>query len=90
MSNLIGLGVLKAVQEKGLTIPNDISLIIFDDQPYVSYLNPPISTVKQNSQRIGELAIESILKQIDNLESDISSEMIPVKVIERDSILKIK
>jgi LacI family transcriptional regulator len=51
MSNVIGLGVLKALKEYKYAVPEDISLIIFDDQPYVSYLNPPITTIKQNSKK---------------------------------------
>jgi LacI family transcriptional regulator len=52
MSNVIGLGVLKALKEYKYAVPEDISLIIFDDQPYVSYLNPPITTIKQNSKKL--------------------------------------
>lgn len=42
LSNLIGLGVLQAAKEKNLSIPGDISLIVFDDQPYASFLDPPM------------------------------------------------
>ena len=86
MSNLIGLGVLKAVKEKGLRIPEDISVIVFDDQPYVAYLNPPITTVKQNSEQIGILAIDLILKKIEQKNLSVKSQMIPVKLINRSSV----
>jgi LacI family transcriptional regulator len=89
MSNLIGLGVLQALKEANLSIPNDISLIIFDDQPYVAYLNPPITTVKQDSEKIGELAFECILKKIDNKDFEIQSTMIPAKIIERESVKRL-
>jgi LacI family transcriptional regulator len=90
MSNLIGLGVLQAVKEEGLTIPNDISLIIFDDQPYVSYLNPPITTVKQNSEIIGEYAVEYILNRIEDESYETDSKIIPIKLIERNSVCTIR
>lgn len=88
MNNLIGFGVLKAVKELGLKIPQAVSLIIFDNHPYLSLLNPSISTVKQNSEKIGEMAVKAILKEI-NQEFDISSLRIPTELMLRDSILKL-
>ncbi len=89
LSNLIGLGVLKAVKEAGLKIPDDISLLIFDDQPYVPFLDPPITTVKQDSEKIGMLAIEYILSKIDKEKVDLESKLIPTSLIIRDSVMKI-
>jgi len=88
MNNLIGFGVLKAIKELGLKIPQAISLIIFDNHPYLSLLNPSISTVKQNSEKIGEMAVKAILKEIDQ-EFDTSSMRIPTELMLRDSILKL-
>jgi DNA-binding LacI/PurR family transcriptional regulator len=88
MNNLIGFGVLKAIKELGLKIPQSISLIIFDNHPYLSLLSPSISTVKQNSEKIGEMAVKVILKQI-NQEFDSSSLKIPTELMLRDSILKL-
>ena len=88
MNNLIGFGVLKAVKELGLKIPQAVSLIIFDNHPYLSLLNPSISTVKQNSEKIGEMAVKAILKEI-NHEFDISSMRIPTELILRESIHKL-
>jgi LacI family transcriptional regulator len=75
MSNVIGLGVLKALKEYKYAVPEDISLIIFDDQPYVSYLNPPITTIKQNSKKIGEIAIEYILQLMNDLHTPLTSRL---------------
>lgn len=88
MNNLIGFGVLKAAKELGLKIPQAVSLIIFDNHPYLSLLNPSISTVKQNSEKIGEMAVKAILKEI-NREFDITSMRIETELILRDSIRKL-
>ena len=88
LSNLIGLGVLQAIKEMALKIPNDVSIIIFDDQPYVSFLNPAITTVKQNSERIGATAIDFILKKISKKDHNITSLMIPTQLIVRESVIK--
>lgn len=89
LNNLIGLGAMKAIKEEGLKIPDDISLIIFDNQPYASFLNPPVTTVKQNSEKIGELAIDYILKKIDGMDNDLESVKLPTEIIERESVRKI-
>lgn len=90
MSNLIGLGVLQAINEAKLNIPNNVSLIVFDDQPYVAYLNPPITTIKQNSEVIGQHAVDFILKKIEDKQYKIESFKVPVELIVRSSVLKIQ
>lgn len=85
MNNLIGFGVLKAVKELGLIIPEAISLIIIDDNPYLSLLNPSISAVRQNSEKIGEMAVKAILAEI-NRDQGITSMKIPVDLILRESV----
>ncbi len=88
MNNLIGFGVLQAVKEFGLKIPEAVSLIIFDNHPYLSLLNPSISTVKQNSEKIGEMAVKAVLKEI-NKDFDITSMKIPTELILRESVRKL-
>lgn len=85
MNNLIGFGVLKAVKELGLKIPDAVSLIIFDDNPYLSLLNPSISTVRQNSEKIGEMAVKAILTEIKK-DFNITSMKIPTELIIRESV----
>jgi LacI family transcriptional regulator len=68
LSNLIGLGAIKAVEEMGLKIPDDISLISFDEQPYSAFLATPMTTVDQKKSEIGQLAVNVLLKYIGNKE----------------------
>ena len=89
VNNLFGLGVLKALKEKNLNIPKDISLIIFDDQPYTAFLNPPITTVKLNTEKLSHLAIELILEHINNPELNSNRLVIPTNIIFRNSIRNI-
>ncbi|MHC4725580.1 MAG: LacI family DNA-binding transcriptional regulator, partial [Planctomycetota bacterium] len=65
LSNLIAMGSIRAIREKGLRIPDDISIIGFDDQPYCAYLEPPLTTVGQNEDEMGRIAIDLLLKQIE-------------------------
>lgn len=89
-NNQFGLGVIKMVREKNIQIPTDLSLIIFDDEPYATYLNPPITTVKQNVRKLCEVTVELILKAINDL--DISGEriLVPTDIIFRESVIDIR
>ena len=90
MSNLIGLGVLKALKESKLNIPDDVSLIVYDDQPYSAYLNPPLTTVRQNTKRIGEMAIDYMVQMAHSKAKKLSSVHINVDIIERASVAAMK
>lgn len=89
MSNLLGLGAIKAIKEFELKLPDSISLIVYDDQPYASYLNPPVTTIKQDSEQMGKLAIDFILKKINNEDIENLAVTIPVQLISRASVNKI-
>ncbi|MBN1924763.1 MAG: LacI family DNA-binding transcriptional regulator [Prolixibacteraceae bacterium] len=90
MSNLIGLGAIKAIKETDLNIPTDISLIVYDDQPYAAFLNPSITTVKQDSEQIGKLAVNYIFKKINNEKTDVLQVKLQTQIISRASVKKIK
>ena len=89
MSNMIGLGAIKAIKTCGLSIPEEISLVVFDDHPYASYLNPPLTTVKQDSEQMGKLAVDFIMKKIKDATIENQSVELPTRLIFRSSVLKI-
>ena len=55
-NNLMGLGAMEAIREKGLCIPEEIGLVIFDDLPWFKFVNPPLTVVSQPSFQLGETA----------------------------------
>jgi LacI family transcriptional regulator len=67
LSNLITLGVLKAVSDLGLVCPDSVSLVSFDEQAYSAFLNTPMTTIEQNREEIGLRAVNYVLDQINGL-----------------------
>ncbi|MBK6950319.1 MAG: substrate-binding domain-containing protein, partial [Haliscomenobacter sp.] len=63
--NQITLGLLKAFKEKGVKIPDEISLVSFDEQVYSDLLFTPLSTVSHLNENLGDLAIKMLLNQFD-------------------------
>lgn len=65
-SDLLAVGVIEGFQELGLNIPNDISIIGFDDFEIAANLNPSITTIKQDFQKIGRSAYILLINLIFN------------------------
>jgi LacI family transcriptional regulator len=91
LSNLISLGVLKAIEEESLSVPEDISIIAFDEQPFFEHLSAPMSSIKQQRDEIGQIATKIIFKQIKSKKPPDSEGMfIPTKLIKRASVKNIR
>lgn len=61
-STTILLGVIKSLRAHGLRIPDDVAVISFDDNVFLDYMDPPISRVAQNTDRMGEATVDILMK----------------------------
>ena len=68
LSNTIALGVLKAIREASLRIPEEISLVAFDDYTYMDFLEPPVTRISQPVQDMARIATKLLFDRIE--ESD--------------------
>src|SRR3954471_3820997 len=62
----MALGVLRALHELGRRIPEDISVVGFDDIPEAAYFTPPLTTVRQRFDEIGRRALGLLVEQIEH------------------------
>ncbi len=86
-SNPIALGAIKAIQEEHLKIPDDVSIVAFDDQTYCNYFSPPLTSVAQQTVDIGALAYGLLAESVDGAEIDRSKNIkLPTKLIIRNSV----
>lgn len=58
------VGVYRAIYERGLTVPGDISVIGFDDVPSAQWMTPPLTTIRQPLKEMGRMAMSILLKLI--------------------------
>jgi len=65
-SNLMTLGALQAIHERGLEIPSDIAVVGFDDMPWAVSLQPPLTAVAQPTRQVGMAAARLLLERIGN------------------------
>ena len=64
-NDLIAMGAMKALQEKGIRIPHDIKIIGFDDIYIAQYMNPPLTTIKQPIYELGQEAVRMLVSIIE-------------------------
>jgi LacI family transcriptional regulator len=60
-SDTMAMGALQAIRGAGLTVPDDIALVGFDDLPQSTMVDPPLTTVRQPIQRLGALAVKTLI-----------------------------
>ncbi len=65
-NDVLAIGACSGLKEMGYKIPDDISIIGFDDLPYSSIIDPPLSTVKVQKERMGRLAMSRLINLIES------------------------
>jgi LacI family transcriptional regulator len=76
---------MKAATDRGLRIPEDLAIAGFDNMDSSRITTPPLTTVSQPVQEIGQAAVGILLDKINNPCHDQIQEILPVELIERQS-----
>lgn len=61
----LALGLVRALHEAGRRVPEDVSVVGFDDTPEAAYFTPPLTTVRQDFEEVGRQCVALLLDQID-------------------------
>lgn len=87
LSNQNALGALRALAERKLRIPEDISLVTFDDAPFAEYLSSPLCVIRQDVEAIGRRAAELLIDQIrTGRKPQELLQRVPIEFVVRNSI----
>jgi len=84
MSDVIALGILERLEERGYAVPADISLVGFDDIPESKLVRPQLTTISQSGYDKGRRAAEILMRMIRG-ETVEPKHILPTQLIERDS-----
>src|SRR5207237_1842564 len=91
LSNLNALGALRALAEEKRRIPEDISIIAFDDSPYAAYLATPMTSIAQSCSEIGEVAVKLLFDQIQSTRGQSRGGiLLPTSLVVRKSVKKLQ
>lgn len=80
------IGAIRAVKQRGLRCPGDISLIGFDDSSWASVMEPPMSIVAQPMHQLGVLTAECLLERIGGSDAPFATHVLEADFIARDSV----
>ena len=84
-NNLMTLGALNAIHEKGLSIPRNVAIVGFDDMPWAPSLDPPLTAVAQPTYELGCTAANLLLQRIADKDREIVEMILEPTPIIRDS-----
>ncbi|SIT66917.1 LacI family DNA-binding transcriptional regulator [Microbacterium sp. RU33B] len=79
------IGLLSAFRERGLRIPEDVSVVGFDDVPEAGFLYPPLTTVRQDFAGLGEQMMQKVLVAVEEPDSVTEAPPLPTHLIVRQS-----
>lgn len=90
ISDILAMSIYKAANELGLSIPEDFSIIGYDNIEVISSLNPPLTTIHQSRDEIGSNAVRILLHNINNKENKIiEKSILDTYLVERKSVKNI-
>ncbi|MFK0117617.1 LacI family DNA-binding transcriptional regulator [Streptomyces sp. NPDC090994] len=81
----MALGLLRALHESGRRVPEDVSVIGFDDIPEAGAFLPPLTTVHQDFAEVGRLCVEAALRQMREGAPERGTTLVPTRLVERAS-----
>lgn len=84
-NDIIAISLMHELKREGLDIPSEIKIIGFDNAQASSMIDPPLSTIEQNFRELGRVAMQELLKQIENNTIESKELMIDVSLIKRQS-----
>ena len=85
-ADIMAAGIMAGLRSKGIRIPDDISLVGFDDISLAQLVTPPLTTIHQDMNLKGRLAVDFMLQLLDGKPLDTRDISLPTRLIERGSV----
>jgi LacI family transcriptional regulator len=87
-NDLVALGILSAIKELGLSCPDDISIVGFDDLEMTAFTNPPLTTVSQPGYEMGALGASLLLERLTGKTTSPQNIVLKTKISMRGSVAR--
>ena len=86
----MAVGAISAIREAGLKIPQDISIMGYDDTPEAEFSSPPLTTIRQPEVELGVRAVQVLLRKIEDPTSELEQILMDTELIIRSSVARRK
>jgi DNA-binding LacI/PurR family transcriptional regulator len=84
-SDYIALGVLSAAEAHGIRVPEDLSIVGFDDIRFSQYVRPRLTTIRSPVERLAKVGVELLFERLADPEAPARTEVLPVELVVRES-----
>lgn len=81
----MAIGAMRAVYEAGRRIPDDLAIVGYDDIPGAAFCYPPLTTIRQPMQQVGEVATQLLLEAIGNPQAEKREVLLKTELVHRES-----
>lgn len=89
-NDLMALGVIYAAQEIGLSVPNDVALVGYDDRDFTGFVRPALTTIQMPCEKLGQIAADSLLRLIRGEMEVIEPTLVQGELVVRQSCGMVK
>ncbi len=89
-ADILAAGIMTGLREKGVLVPRDKSIVGFDDNYLCQLTNPNLTTIHQDAGQKGILAVDMLLKELRHEPQAEHSIILPVSLVERESVRNLK
>jgi LacI family transcriptional regulator len=81
--NLMALGAMDEIRARGLRVPQDMALVVYDDVPWFAHTDPPLTAIAQPTRELGRAAVHTLLERIEGRAA--GSVLLPAQLVPRRS-----
>ncbi|MBZ4017981.1 LacI family DNA-binding transcriptional regulator [Streptomyces purpurogeneiscleroticus] len=81
--NLMALGAMDEIRARGLRVPDDVALVVYDDVPWFRHTDPPLTAIAQPTRELGRAAVHTLLERIEGRPAE--SVLLPARLVPRHS-----
>lgn len=85
-NDMMALSVINAASKKGISVPQDLSIVGYDDIKLAKYITPSLTTIHQPKYRLGQQAVDTLLDQIQTKRQTNQVIQLEPALVERDSV----
>ncbi|EJL6479096.1 substrate-binding domain-containing protein [Vibrio cholerae] len=88
-NDMMAMGVIQAASQRGLRVPDDLSLIGYDDVHIAKFMTPALTTIHQPKYRLGKAAIDTLLYRLENPDTTAQVVQLEPTLVARNSVRKL-
>ncbi|WP_319533969.1 substrate-binding domain-containing protein [uncultured Vibrio sp.] len=85
-NDMMAMGVINAANELGIKVPEDLSIIGYDDIHIAKFMSPSLTTIHQPKYRLGQAAVETLLRRLNDKAAEAEVVQLEPTLIERNSV----